>query len=131
MSSQAISPCYATSDVNEAADLLTGGNAREWVFVEWRLLMGASNNCIEGESYRFVNDSTVLIRECIQGKVTDTSKTWKLKQADQLDTIVEIGEEDFILMFKKVDKCHLMRLRKLAATKTTPTIDKEFKLCEK
>jgi hypothetical protein len=117
---------FAGSPAEEAAQKLTGGGSREWTFVQMRKLMGAEQNCIEGEVYEFSSEKSLTIEQCVNGKVNITKHLWSIEETTPIDITISIDGKQYLLLFKESDKSYLMKLRTLAESKLTPTIDKEF-----
>ena len=116
----------AGSPAEEAAKNLAGDPSREWTFKQIRKLMGAEQNCIEGEVYKFSSDKSLMIEQCLNGKISTTKHLWSIEQTSPIDITIAIDGSRYLLLFKESDKSYLMRLRTLAESKLTPTIDKEF-----
>jgi hypothetical protein len=117
---------FAGSPADEAAQKLAGDGSRDWTFVQMRKLMGAEQNCIEGEVYEFSSDKSLTIEQCLNGKVNSTKHHWSIEETGPIDITISIDNDQYVLLFKETDKSYLMKLRRLAGIKATPTIDKEF-----
>jgi len=117
---------FAGSPAEEAARNLSGDGSREWTFKQIRKLMGAEQNCIEGEVYKFSSDKSLMIEQCLNGKISQTKHVWSIEETGPIDITISIDGSRYLLLFKESDKSYSMRLRTLAESKLTPTIDKEF-----
>jgi len=104
---------------------LTGEAERRWVLVEFEVFMGADDKCLEGEDYTFFNDNTALVRQCLDGRIIETKRSWRLDLKDELDPLIRLGTEEFLLIFFYQDTNHLcLILRQRAKEKHIETQDR-------
>ena len=113
--------------VPEAIDTLTGGDKREWIHTHWETFMGASTDCTAGLSYKFYSDGTLLIQQCVAGKIEETSHQWRLRSAGGLDLLLTVDDTPYTLRFFLGDPERIqMRLRPRVTRRIQETVDQWF-----
>lgn len=125
-------PVIIAEDTLSPVQKLTGPNERRWTFMRFEMFMGNEDKCLEGEDYTFYRNNTVLVRRCIKGSITEVKQNWRISAADDLDVMLNIGTDVYVLLFyqdpgKEDTEC--MILRKRATSKAVATKDKI--LCRK
>jgi hypothetical protein len=113
--------------LNEIEGRLTGGGVRTWVFQQEVVTMGGSDDCTQGDVFRFAADHSVIQEVCEKGKLRKDKRSWKFTGEGPLDVALTIGEEKYLVLFKQSGEGWLMRLRKPSDSKTQPTDDKEYR----
>ncbi len=113
----------------EAAKKPTGGNSREWIYKHSDMTMSASEKCSEnGEIFRFFADHRVAIDKCEDQKIVHTTHSWAITQEGQLDIVLRIDNYSYYLLFKDKGPIHSMILRERPGSRSTPTVDREYRL---
>jgi len=115
-------------DLKTAEQKLTGGTSRDWVFKQMRKAMGSSDACQgDGEIYRFTADHKLIDEQCVNGRIKTQTHSWTLEKEEPIDIILKIDGKPFVLLFRDESNGLSMKIRTRAISKTTPTIDKEFR----
>ncbi len=108
----------------ESRQKLTGNVSKEWVLERVEKFMGANQQCRQGEAYNFNSNETVDHGRCVNGRWIENTLPWTLRDADDLDRELTIGDTTYVLLFRDVGDEEQMRLRVRAGEKTTPSVDK-------
>jgi hypothetical protein len=122
-----IEASFAEEDLSTIEQKLTGGTSRDWVFKQMRRTMGSSDECTQGVVYRFASDHKLVDEQCVNGHIKSETHTWSLERQGPLDVILKIDSKPFVLLFKEEGNALLMRIRQRSASKTEPTVDREFR----
>ena len=118
----------ASLDPAAAKDQLTGGTSRDWVFQQVRTIMGSSDRCSQGEVHRFKVDGSVTVERCLEGQLARETKRWTLERETSFDLRLVIDGDPYTVLFRNDVGAQVMVLRKRSNSKTSPTIDREFRL---
>lgn len=114
----------------EEAKKLTGGTVREWLSGDVKTWMGTNPACSSGKIYRFSNDHTARIEECIDGKRQEKTLTWSMQKNGPLDTLITFDNKTYEVTFFIKQHHQYMILREGGQSKIDPFIDHTFVLSE-
>lgn len=114
----------------EAIRMLTGGTNREWLAGDVKTWMGENSTCSSGKIYRFSNDYTAHLEECIAGKRHVKNLTWSMKKDGPLDVVLMLDGKTYTVIFPLEQGHQHMILRKKGPSKIDPIIDHTFVLSE-
>ena len=109
--------------VQQAQTKLVGGGSKEWILVSVEIFLDRGGQCKQGKTYTFNKDSTVTIKRCVDGTWECTRVTWSLSDKNDLDRVLKIGDEEFLITFRNKGKEENLRLRKRPAHKVETTKD--------
>ncbi|MBI0401132.1 hypothetical protein [Cyclobacterium marinum] len=115
--------------LEKAKKNLVGSSQKEWVFERVEYYLSDGQRCAEGVTYSFSESGDVIISECINEKLTKTTRNWSLELEEPKDVIVSIGDESFYLIFYKNEddeSIEHMILRNIKDFKPVENIDKIF-----
>jgi hypothetical protein len=118
--------------VDDFEQKLAGPSSRTWVYKRVVSHMGATSDCVSGETYTFKATNQLVVSVCKDGRMVDTTYRWSLSDSGSGDVVVNIaGMGTYVVLFKDpAEGGHMMRLRKKNGPQTDPVTDKEFSLSE-
>jgi hypothetical protein len=110
---------------DEMQQILTGEKSRSWVYERTDVKQGTSDECKQGDIYRFATNHFVVWEHCESGHIKEDQQRWTLTQEGH-DAILTINDKRYTVLFKQAPTGWLMKLRTPSDSKTVPTIDKEY-----
>ena len=115
--------------IQKAKKNLVGPSQKEWVFERFEYYLSDGQRCAQGITYSFSENGEVVISECIDEKLTKTTKNWSLEFEEPKDVIVNIGDERYYLIFYKNEddeSIEHMIFRNIKDFKPVENMDKIF-----
>ena len=109
--------------LKQAETKLVGEGSKEWILISVIIFLDRGRQCKQGETYTFNKDSTVTIKRCVNGTWGSTRVTWSLSDKNDLDRVLKIGEEEYLIAFRNKGKEENLRLRRRSAHKMETTKD--------
>src|SRR5690348_8589323 len=109
----------AHADADTIADRLAGGSSREWVYKRVVRMMGSTDACSSGETYKFSSDHMVSITECTGGHLNVAHHKWSTATNADMDIVLSIdGMPAQVLLFRDDGGNHFIHLRTLSDSQT-------------
>jgi hypothetical protein len=111
---------------DEMPQILTGETTRTWIYEHTDVIQGTSDECSQGDVYRFATDHSVVWEHCENGHIKEDQHRWTLSQDNRFNVILTIDDQRYTVLIKQTTTGWKLKLRKPSESKTVPTIDKDY-----
>ncbi|MGA8658795.1 MAG: hypothetical protein WB586_21895 [Chthoniobacterales bacterium] len=118
-------PRPAEVKFDEMQQILIGEKSRTWVYQRTDVKQGTSEECKQGDVYRFAANHSVIWEHCENGHIKEDQQRWTLTQEGR-EAVLTINDQRYTLLLKQAPTGWWMKLRTPSESKTVPTIDKEY-----